>query len=70
MPKTWKCPFWQYEQKGKVFCAGARLDFKSGAAREDYFSLYCAHAPGWENCTIAQNLCRDYERKMKEEDEK
>lgn len=62
MPRTWSCPFWSWEDGHRVYCEGCRLDFKAKDARDDYVSRYCANVPGWENCTIAQELLRLEER--------
>lgn len=45
-----------------MHCEGGRIDFSCAAARKDYIDRHCACAPGWEACTIAKNLIRDYER--------
>lgn len=62
MPRTWACPFWKWEEGLKVHCAGGRMDFTDRAGREDYISRYCANSSGWKDCTVADNLCRGYER--------
>ena len=65
MARTWFCPFWKWEDGLKVYCEGARMDFTDQDAREDYIGRYCANNPGWECCTVAKCLCRQYERREK-----
>jgi len=66
MPVTWACPFWKWEDGLKVYCSGGRIDFPNAEAREDYIYRYCAYVPGWEDCTLAANLIRDYERSCRD----
>ena len=63
MPKTWSCPFWRREEPLRVYCEAGRIEFADAAARLDYIDRHCAAVPGWEDCSLAQNLCRHYERR-------
>ena len=67
MPMMWCCPFFKWEEKLTVHCEGAKLRFGTDSARLDYARRYCANAKCWKDCTLAQNLIRDYERNEKNE---
>lgn len=62
MPKSWACPFWQWEEVLCLHCEGAKLTFKSREGWRTYIDRYCAHVPGWEECPIARALTKEYER--------
>lgn len=64
MPITWMCPYFSWEDVygKKVYCDCARLKFETQDERNDYVKRYCANNPGWQRCTIAQNLTRKFER--------
>ena len=62
MPKTFSCPFWSWESGLKLYCECCRLDFPDRETRGDYTDRYCANNPGWQGCTVARALCRQYER--------
>lgn len=59
---VWQCPFFSYSQKLVIRCEGARLLFRSRAALREYQDQYCANLCGWEACTIARELKRQYEK--------
>ncbi len=62
MPLTWCCPFFTWEEKNCVHCEGAKLRFGTAEGRLDYARRFCANASGWKDCTLAQNLVREFER--------
>ena len=70
MPRTWCCPFWKFEDGLKVFCEGCRLHFQAAEARNDYVSRFCANVPGWEDCTVAQELILQEEKREQEKPSK
>ena len=61
MGKTYECPFYRWEERGRVHCEGGTIAFKSRTMRRNYIRNYCANARGWKFCTIAGCLCRYYE---------
>lgn len=68
VPIAFQCPYFQSGGKGlKVECEGGRLTFQSREAYMSYVGLYCGRCPGWERCTLAQNLTREYETREKNE---
>ena len=68
MPIAFQCPYFQAGGKGlKVECEGGKLIFQSREAYLSYVGLYRGKCPGWERCTLAQNLTREYERREKRE---
>lgn len=68
MPIAFQCPYFQAGGKGKKLeCECGRLVFPSREAYLDYVFRYCGKNPGWERCTLAQNLTMEYERRGKSE---
>lgn len=63
MPKLFACPFWRWEEKLKQHCEAGRVDYPSREARAEYQGMYCANVNGWNKCTLAMAMCREYERK-------
>ena len=61
--REWVCPYWMYERKLMLVCEAGCIKFPSREAWDDYVDGYCDNPQGWKDCTLAQNLCRDYERK-------
>ena len=63
MPTYFCCPYFRWEQKLKLYCDAGRIDFKDMEDRRSYVYTYCACNPGWENCTLAKNITKRYDRK-------
>ena len=63
MPKVLHCPFFKWEKKLAQYCEAARVCYPSRTARTEYQGLFCASADGWRKCTLAQEMCREYERR-------
>lgn len=63
MPKLMQCPFYKWEEKLHQHCEAARVSYPSREARAEYQDMYCANVNGWEQCTWAKAMCREYERK-------
>lgn len=68
MPVGYCCPYYSWEDGLNVCCEGARLRFADAAERKAYICRYCAAVPGWEDCTIAQNITKRYERSSGDEE--
>ena len=62
MGKTYCCPFYQWEEPRCVHCEGGVVRFPDKEARSSYIDKYCSANPQWQNCTIAAELQRYYER--------
>lgn len=43
-------------------CECCRMTFPDDEAKRDYVERYCASLDGWEQCSIARNLLKFYER--------
>lgn len=69
MPKTWCCPYFSWEDGLTLHCEGGCLRFNDAAERRSYVYRYCADVPGYQECTIAQNITKRYER-SESDDEK
>ena len=63
MPRVFECPFFQLDRDRTVHCEGGRIEFGNAAAFSDYCDRFCGSNPGWSDCTLAQNLNRDYDRR-------
>lgn len=59
--RTWTCPFYGSSKKLCINCEGGRLHFASWLDAKEYAEKYCG-GYGWQNCTVAQQLLRQYER--------
>ena len=66
MPRVFQCPFFKWLDGRAVHCEAGRVEFDQ-AAYKDYADRYCGNETGWRHCTLAQNLCRDYERRHEHE---
>lgn len=62
MPMALDCPFFRSERKLCLNCEMAQLRFHSRRQRAEYVRRYCANAKGWQDCTVAAQLCREYEQ--------
>lgn len=62
MPCTFTCPYFKWEEGLCLHCEAGRIKFKDYTERREYIYRYCAVNPGWESCTLAQNITRRYER--------
>ena len=60
--RTWNCPFFKWDEKMCVHCEGGRISFPDRKASEEYISRYCASVANWNDCSVASNLLRYYER--------
>ena len=60
--RNWACPFFVRDEKQKVICEGGGPAFEDPRRFNDFVSEYCANVPGWNNCTLARALKRQYER--------
>ena len=60
--KYWACPFFKWDGAKDINCEGGRITFPSPDAANEYMNTFCAHNPGWENCTVAKTLYEYYER--------
>ena len=61
MPIVYKCPYFKWEERKKVYCECAKLSFETKEERDSYVKTYCAANPGWRECTVAQCVSRRYE---------
>ena len=68
MPRAYCCPFFRWEEKLKTHCEGGMLSFPDAEAKAEYVKKYCADHPGWQGCTVAQNVNDFYERKEKSDE--
>lgn len=60
---TWSCPFYKSDDKCVIRCEAGRMKFFDFKAEIEYANKYCADPAGWQECTLARNCCRYYERK-------
>lgn len=63
MSRVFRCPFFSWAKGTSIWCEGGVLKFRSMESYRDYVNRYCCGASSWGNCTIAQNLEREYERR-------
>jgi hypothetical protein len=69
MLRAYQCPFFRWEENHiKIHCEGGMITFKDAEAMTDYIDAFCANHPGWEGCTVAQNVNDFYERKEKSDE--
>lgn len=62
MPRTCRCPYWIWGDD-KIHCQGGRLQLPGKAAMGDYLTEHCASIQGWEQCSIAKNLMKEWNEK-------
>lgn len=62
MGKTYCCPFYRWEETLGVHCEGGCVRFPDKETRDAYLEKYCSANPCWEQCSIAAELQRYYER--------
>lgn len=55
--KYWSCPFFKWDQKDALGCEAAKVHLPA-SVQCDYYDAYCANTPGWERCTLAQEMCK------------
>jgi hypothetical protein len=64
--KTWRCPYFRYDEKRSVHCEGGTvIRFPDRRSIQDYTTAFCA-AYNYGECTVAKALNNYYERKEKE----
>lgn len=63
LPRVFECPFYQWQRGYIVYCEAGRLEFSNGTAYADYCDRFCGSPNGWNGCTLAQALGRDYDRR-------
>ena len=60
--KTFRCPFFRYDEKQILGCEGGRIKFPDAATAKRFMDEYCAHpSNGWKDCCIAACLLKFYE---------
>lgn len=60
--KTFRCPFFRYDDATIVGCEGGRIKLPDKPSAKQFMDNYCAHAAnGWKNCSIAACLLKYYE---------
>lgn len=67
MPRTLACPWAEYYRDKSIRCTAGTLQMPSREAWDSYMRLYCASVSGWEQCSLAQEMEREYERRCKNE---
>lgn len=60
--RYWVCPFFKWDEPLRFHCEGGRQVFPDRQAARDYAGRYCAHMPGWKDCSVADSLLRYYDR--------
>lgn len=68
MLRAYCCPYFRWEGNLCVHCEGGVMTFKDRDAQAHYIDAYCADHPGWQGCTVAQNVNDFYERKEKSDE--
>ena len=63
--KTFVCPFFGWDERLCVHCEGGRLNFRDREAAVDYIDRHCACLGGWQECSLAAALLRQYEKEDK-----
>lgn len=60
----WICPFYRWDEKSCVHCeGGSKVTFPDVTTKMEFYRAYCAHATGWQTCSVAMSLNKYYERK-------
>lgn len=60
--KTWKCPFFTWDEREKIHCEGGVLKFEDKESLDEYAESFCA-CDNWGKCSIAQNRLNWYEKR-------
>ena len=68
--KVWACPFFRWDQRGRFHCEGGCVAFEDRETYGEYTEKYCCSVEGWEDCTLAQALTRQYDRQEEDSHEK
>lgn len=58
--RIFECPFYRDDERGAVMCVGGRVVLRKTTLGE-YMREYCCSVEGWQRCSIAQALERQYE---------
>lgn len=58
-----KCPFYTFDEKGRIHCECGTLEFPDQRALREYVFAYCAALPEWETCTLAKERLKYYDRR-------
>lgn len=63
--KRFKCPFFRWDEKGKVHCEGGVVSLPRPELRR-YVEQYCANLQGWKQCPMARGMGEYYDRQSGE----
>ena len=64
---TCACPYFSWDAKRVVRCEAGRITFPDREAEKAHTRAHCAHATGWQQCSLAAFMTGYYER-LEEQD--